>query len=100
MQGAAAAGRYITKWGAAEELTLSNKKKGKKAGRQGPKGRSPMELLALAADGAVDASQAWYEYALAFKGRRQLSWSPGLKAKLGIGEIGDSELADDEAQDD
>ena len=99
VQGAETAGNYVAKWGAAEELALSGSKAGRKAGENGQKGKSPMELLALAADGDNHATQSWWEYALAFKGRRQLSWSPGLKALVGIGDVNDIEVAGDEAQD-
>ena len=81
-QGAAAAGDYVAKWGAAEEITLT----GAKRGRGGRGGRSPRELLRLVAGGDEDARLLWLEYYAATSGRRrrQLVWSPGLKARCGV----------------
>lgn len=94
VQGAAAAGSYVGKWGAAEEITLGAAKSAK--GR----GRTPMQLLAAADEGDELAGRLWQVYALSFKGRRQLVWSPGLKATAGIDETSDQDAADDEGQDD
>jgi hypothetical protein len=93
-QGAAAAGAYVAKWGAGEELTLS----GTKAATG--KGRTPLQLLADAEAGDQPAGQLWQTYGLAFKGRRQLVWSPGLKDIAGIGETTDEEAAGDADQED
>lgn len=91
-QGAAAAGQYVAKWGAGEELTLSSSKRGR------GKGRTPIQLLADADAGDEDAAALWRTYARAFKGRRQLVWSPGLKAAAGIDDMSDEDAAQDEAQ--
>lgn len=92
VQGATAAGQYLGKWGAAEELALS----GKKSGRAG---RSPFQLLADYADqGDKRAGALFAEYAAAFKGRRQLVWSPGLKKRAGIDEVSDERAAEDAAR--
>jgi len=93
-QGAAAAGRYVGKWGAAEELALG----GAKAGRG--KGRTPMQLLSAAQAGDEEAADLWRTYARVFKGRRQLVWSPGLKDRAGIQETTDAAAAENESQDD
>lgn len=94
-QGADAAGNYIAKWGAAEELTLSQRKKGR-----GRTGRTPAQLLAASCDeGDREAGRLWAEYANVFHGRRQLVWSRGLKALAGIGEVDDAEAAQDQQQD-
>jgi len=93
MQGADAVGNYITKWGAAEELTLSAKKKGRG-------GRTPAQLLAASSDDNDRAAgHLWAEYAKVFHGRRQLVWSRGLKALAGVGEIDDQDAAQDQQQD-
>jgi hypothetical protein len=61
-------------WDAAREMTGAAFKLGRKAGR------TPMQLLADAAlDGDEKAGRLFQEYAAAFKGRRQLSWSSSLK---------------------
>ena len=88
VQGATAAGQYLGKWGAAEELALS----GRKSGRAG---RSPFQLLADYSDaGDKRAGALFAEYAAAFKGRRQLVWSPGLKKRAGIDEVSDEAAAE------
>lgn len=89
LQGAGNAGDYVAKWGAAEELALS----GEKVARDKEKGRTVWQLLAEAAEGDERAARRWQEYALAFKGRRQLVWSKGLKAKADINERTDEEIA-------
>lgn len=93
-QGAAAAGQYVAKWGAGEELALSSSKRGR------GKGRTPLQMLADADAGDDEAARLWRTYALAFKGRRQLVWSPGLKARAGIEDTSDEDAAQDEVQSD
>lgn len=93
-QGATAAGSYVSKWGAGEEMTLGDAKRAR------GKGRTPLQLLAEADAGDDEAAGLWRTYALAFKGRRQLVWSPGLKAAAGISETSDEDAAQDEAQGD
>ena len=93
-QGADAAGGYIAKWGAAEELTLSQRKKGRAR-----TGRTPAQLLAASCDdGDREAGHLWAEYATVFHGRRQLVWSRGLKAVAGVGEVDDQDAAQDQQQ--
>lgn len=92
VQPASAAGEYVGKFGAAEELALS----GAKSGRQGS--RTPWQLLADAGDAensaACQDAAIWAEFAAAFRGRRQLVWSPGLKLRFGIAEVSDDEVPD------
>jgi hypothetical protein len=87
VQGARAAAGYVAKWGAEEELTKSHLK----SGRGGS--RSPWDLLRDYCDGDTQAGALWREYADVFKGRRQLVWSAGLRALLGL----EDEIPDDEA---
>lgn len=91
-QGAGAAGQYVAKWGAGEEMTLSSGKRAR------GKGRTPLQLLADADAGDDEAAHLWRTYALAFKGRRQLVWSPGLKAAASIDDLSDQDAAEDDAQ--
>ena len=92
VQGAASAGNYVGKWGAAEELALGERKKGRH-------GRTPFQLLHDASEtGDTLASELFVEYAKAFKGRRQLVWSRGLKELAGIQERSDERLAEDEVR--
>lgn len=61
-------------WDAAREMTGAATKLGRKGGR------TPFQLLAdFALDGDAQAGRLFQQYALAFKGRRQLSWSSSLK---------------------
>lgn len=63
-------------WDAAREMTGAASKLGRKGGR------TPFQLLAdFALDGDSEAGRLFQEYAAAFKGRRQLSWSSSLKKK-------------------
>lgn len=89
VQPATAAGDYVCKFGAAEEVALGHNKKGRG-------GRTPWQLLADARDGDAKAGRLFQEYALAFKGRRQLVWSKGLKAACGVDKPADAESDGDE----
>ena len=80
-------GDYITKWGVTEELTRSIHK----AASGG--GRSVWELLKGAMRGNVEDWRLWMEYIRAFKGKKQLHWSKGLRELLELG----AELSDQEA---
>ena len=95
-QGAGSAGDYVTKWGVAEEVTLSNSKTGKKS--KTGKGRSPRELVRMAGAGDAEARELWLEYFKATSGRRrrQLVWSRGLKDLCGLTEVTDDDAAEQE----
>lgn len=99
-QGAGKAGDYVTKWGAAEEITLTGSKKSSGGGS------TPFQLLATATDAGVSpgdqarAESLFIEYAKEFKGKRQLVWSRGLKRVLGIIDRTDDEIADEPEADD
>ena len=86
------AGDYVVKWGADRELTSMHVKRGKGGGR------SPWQILADIADRSDPADiRLFQEYAAAFKGARQLTWSKGLReAFLDIDEAVDKGLADQE----
>jgi len=85
------AGDYVCKWSMAHEMTKSPVK----SGRDG--GMSPFEM-----------AQAWHdtgdgryahlvrEYAAAFFRSKQLTFSPGLKARLGIVDKSDQQIVADE----
>lgn len=85
VQAATAAGAYVAKWGAAEELAIGRAKQGREGGR------TPWQLLADARDGDGQAAALWCEFARAFQGRRQLVWSRGLKARFGVDEVKDED---------
>lgn len=59
---------------------------------------TPLELLIAYGNKSNLAAQLWYEYVIAFKGKKQIIWSNGLKAYFGIGEVTDDELAIDEIE--
>jgi hypothetical protein len=70
----------------------------------GRSGRNPFRILGdLVEAGRVDASTGevnrdallWREYELATKGRQFLTWSMGLKARLGVNELSDDQLVDE-----
>lgn len=87
VQDASHAETYITKWGAAEEMTLTDKKRGRGAGS-----RTPAQLLADSCDaGDKRAGALWRQYGAVFKGRRQLVWSRGLKKMAGIEQVPDAD---------
>jgi len=84
-------------WGAAAELTKGMSKTGRRL-----RGITPFTLLAVAA-GTCEvpglskgrAISLFVEFALAFKGQRQLYWSPRLKKTLYAGDLfTDAELLD------
>lgn len=61
--------------------------------------RSPGQLLDCILDPLSDenhrreARALWLDYAAAMKGRRQLVWSKGFKARFGLADLSDEELA-------
>ena len=73
---------YVSKWGIEDEMTKSQAKRGKRHGL------SPWGLLRAVLDGGASeidpepAAALFRLYAHAFKGRHQLLWSKGLRAKL------------------
>lgn len=76
------AGEYVAKWGFATELALHTNKRGKKESA----GKTPWELLEAATAGDQRAGWLWREFALAFRGKRQLFWSRGLRERLSLAE--------------
>ena len=91
LQSGDAAGQYVAKWGAAEELALSSKK-GTPDKAAKTTGYHPFDLLRQAAY-LAKARALFFDYATAFKGRRQLQWTPGLRQLLAVPEVSDEEAA-------
>lgn len=78
----------LPSWRDEHELT----KQVSKSGRRGSS--SPADLLWAFVEGDTAAGALWLEYASVFKGLNQVRWSPGLRARLGLGvEQTDEELA-------
>lgn len=87
--------KAVTRWGVEHELTKSPAKLSR-----GDAGRSPLQLLADYTGGDKQAGALWKEYALTFKGQRQLVWSKGLRAMLGLGtEKSDAAIAKETRED-
>jgi hypothetical protein len=88
LDGGDKAGNYVSKWGLEDEMTKGHTKKALH-------GETPFDLLrAYLADGADKQAAALFkEFAETFKGKRQLSWSKGLKAMFAIEETTDEELS-------
>jgi len=82
------AGNYAAKWGLEDEMTKGHTKKALH-------GETPFDFLrAYLADGTDKQAAALFaEFAEVFRGKRQLSWSKGLKARFAIEETSDEELA-------
>lgn len=78
-------------WGAARELTQGMVKGGESVKRL--KGKTPFTLLREYLEGDKQAGALFAEFGRAFKGKRQLFWSPKLRQALGLGE----EKTDEEA---
>lgn len=76
----AAAAGYLSK--VAKELTAGNAKSG----------RDPFTLLDGVGDGDAKSIARWIEFADAMKGVQSISWSKGLRSRLGL----DVELTDEE----
>lgn len=83
------ASNYVSKWGLEDEMTKAHIKKGKAGGE------TPFDLLraVLADKNDKQAVALFAEFARCFKGKRQLSWSNGLKARFNQAEKDDQELA-------
>ena len=87
---------YVTKglthekkegWGLHNEITKGHIKTGRDSS-------TPFDLLRAYDEGNKQAGALFVEYSKAFKGRRQLVWSPGLKALFSIGDRSDLEIAE------
>ena len=90
------AAKYVSKWGLEDEMTKGHTKKALH-------GETPFDLLrALQADrDDKQAAALFIEYSKAFKGKRQLHWSKGLKKLYQVKEKTDEFLAsetDDKAR--
>lgn len=98
VQDGSKAAKYVSKMGNGREWKLSDEisKAASKGGRKGS--RSAWELLDCYMDIEATpqhqkrAGSLFREYVEATKGRRQLSWSPGLKKLFAVAELSDEEL--------
>jgi len=74
-------------WSVAEEMTLSSMKTGGKTVH-------PFALLQWASEGDRRASALFLEYMQAMHGKRQIHWSKGLKALVGVDVLTDEQAAE------
>lgn len=86
---------YISKWGMAEEMTQAHLKIGKK-NLSSLTMWEVLELSQMEASTKDKYSYIFKTYADAFKGRRQLFWSKGLKELLKVEVKDDEEIANQE----
>ena len=82
------AAAYASKWGLEDEMTKGHTKKALH-------GETPFDFLrSFLADGEDKQAAALFrEFAETFKGKRQLHWSRGLKARFAVEEASDEQLA-------
>lgn len=86
---------YVAKYGKApeKERWTIEREVAKGAVKNGRDGRSAFQLLDDYLQGDERAGDLFLEYAAAFKGKKQLVWSKGLKEALAVTEQSDSEAA-------
>ncbi len=84
---------YVSKWGMDYEIAKAHVKKGKKG-----TSKSPFQLLVDYEQGDMQAGALFREYAEAFKGKRQLVWSKGLKKLFGIEQKTDKEVLEEQKE--
>jgi hypothetical protein len=87
------ADKYVSKWGLADEVTKGHIKKGKEDSV------TPWDLLRQSEEGCEKSGHLFQVFANAFKGKRQLNWSNGLKKLLKVDEVTDDELATETEKD-
>jgi hypothetical protein len=94
VRGGQYAADYIAKYGREESWSLSREltEHLAKLGR-GDDHVTPFQILDRARRGDDTAAALFVEYAAAFKGRRALTWTPGLKRDIGLAEVADEEAA-------
>lgn len=82
-------------FGIEDEMTAGARKPGRrKAQWLAGMHFTPWQLVEWAKGGDPEAGAMFREYTDAFEGRRQLTWTPGLKAALGIKDLSDAEIAE------
>lgn len=87
------ADKYVSKWGLEDEMTKGHTKKGREGSA------TPWDLLRQSEEGCERSGYLFQQYAVSFKGKRQLNWSNGLKALLLVEETTDEALATETEKD-
>lgn len=91
----ATSGQYLAKqdssrnWGITHEVAKASSKAGR------AKGVHPHEFLVRAAKGD---EALYFEYLEGMKGKRQLFWSPGLKARCSLPDASDEQIVSEESE--
>ena len=80
------ADQYVAKWGLEHELTKGHVKKGR------AESLTPFDLLRQYPESPELFGDLFREFADAFKGKRQLVWTKGLKELLAVDEKTDEEI--------
>lgn len=101
VRGGEKAAEYIAKygddhWGLSREMAATYAKIGVRGTQAGFQHFTPFQLLEVAdarGEYSVQARAMFREFAEAFKGRRMLTWSPGLKKHFAIAELDDQDIA-------
>lgn len=94
IQSGNSAGDYVSKWGLEHEMTKAHIKEGREGGL------TPFQFLDKYLEGDERYKNLFLEYAKAFKGKKQLVWSKGLRDLLKMQpEISDEEIAESEDPD-
>jgi hypothetical protein len=84
---------YVAKWGLVEEVTKSNSKIARSSKKS--EHYTPFQLLDLVKSGSSWAGKIFQDYAVATKGKNQLTWSPGLRDLFDLGEeLSDLEIVE------
>jgi hypothetical protein len=78
----------LEQWGIVDEVTKSNAKRGTSHGHL-----TPFALARASLEGDAGAGELFLEFVAAIKGKRSLTWSPGLKKRFGIADATDEDLA-------
>lgn len=94
LQDGSKADKYLSKWGLECEMTKGHIKQAKAGGE------TPFDLLraVLADKGDRQAAALFSEFGRVFKGKRQLSWSRGLRARFDLVEKTDEEIAQEHTE--
>lgn len=101
VRGGEKAAEYIAKfgddhWGLSREMAATYAKIGVRGTQAGFQHFTPFQLLEIAdakGDNSIQARAMFREFSEAFKGRRMLTWSPGLKKHFNIADLDDADIA-------
>ncbi len=95
LRGGDDAAAYIAKYGREERYGISNEVLPTPSSKAGMGDHATVwQLLERAERGDRAAGDLFREYAYAFEGKRALTWTPGLKDKLGVRDMTDEQLAE------